>query len=598
MAQPVIDAPDAIVELDGPVVEAVAAGRFMVARVSTSGAGVSTSSGGDCRSLTSVTGASRGVSTCFRASLFAAGLDTLVVLNATTGDAHRFKLSTGELRLASQLESDECRVLALLMGSHATGPLWMIREGQDLKQFDPQTFWPLPTSRQDGKRSTVLKGTTRMRFRVSGDGQTVAVWQPELAHGGFEQLVNSGGQIKVAHDIHSYGPVMPDFHGAFLLTQQKVLDASREPIETAPFQAVKDFAFLPAVTGPFCLRIPRACPLGTRRFKDAQDRGKKPATDVDLFVYGCAKPIHQFHGLPVFPIANQMQIAPNDPIEAMPSDRLFMLPEAETLTVIPFLGDDSSQKKNMAASELWLYRFDLDAGLRAAAVDRPIVYSQPSQLQVKPGEEFRYDVRAFRPGDAPIQYQLKTGPGGMKVDAQGRLSWHVADDTEPGRFPVAINARSVTGETRHKFVLELPVPESDIPRQRVMAPLADAEDARRTPPTPLAEPLIVDLPFSFTEAHYSGDYLVLRVLGTNQLAQFDLQRRVLTRFWEFGEREVVFAAGGGKLVLLYPDQMQLERWDLATHRCELSRQFPGTTAPNASSDRRQRQRSHMGGDGK
>ncbi|MFW6169229.1 MAG: hypothetical protein ACODAD_01985 [Planctomycetota bacterium] len=578
---PVTDPPDVIVTLGGKVEEALVAGQRLVARVTDASDNANDHGGGRLAVIDLAGGRiSREIELLPEESHFAAGLDTLITLNPANGDARRFNLSTGEVQWKGQLENHDVRVVDIFLGTHATGPLWMVREGQDLQQFDPRTFWPINLSRTDTTTTTILRGSEFTRGHLSGDGQTLALWQPQFSRRGYHLLRNSAGEIDVFHQRSEHGAVLPNFDGDVVATQKQVFDRVHESLESAPFETIEDFAFIPAVTGPFYLRVPRTCPLSTRRFEDKQDRNKTPATNVGVFLRGCVEPVHEIQGAPVFPVAHGTEVSEHEQIEPMPHNRLFLLPEIETVAAIPVVAQEDETTESSAAGEIWLYRFDIDAGLRAAGVERPLVYSQPNQLQVSPGETFTYQPSVFNPADDPLRYVISSAPAGATIDVSGRISWRVAEDTEPGEFPVRINMSSKAGAAPHEFVLEVPPSTHDIPTNRVMAQVANPSTHDSVLPEPLVEPLTLDLPFSVSEVHNAGEYLVMRVTNGNRLALFDLRRRVLTRLWDLGQQDVVCAAGADKLVKVDADTLQIERWGLESGQLELSRQLPGTTAPD------------------
>lgn len=52
----------------------------------------------------------------------------------------------------------------------------------------------------------------------------------------------------------------------------------------------------------------------------------------------------------------------------------------------------------------------------------PVITSQPNVLAM-PGKPYAYDVKASDPDGDALTYKLLQGPGGMKIDATGRLTW-------------------------------------------------------------------------------------------------------------------------------------------------------------------------------
>jgi predicted Zn finger-like uncharacterized protein len=73
-----------------------------------------------------------------------------------------------------------------------------------------------------------------------------------------------------------------------------------------------------------------------------------------------------------------------------------------------------------------------------------------------------------------------------------------------------------------------------------------------------------------------GRYLILRLAGKKKLAVFDVQQGKVAGELPLAEEPVHFAAGAGRLVVVYPGAKLLQLWSLATLARERSALLPGT----------------------
>src|SRR5205807_4602699 len=103
---------------------------------------------------------------------------------------------------------------------------------------------------------------------------------------------------------------------------------------------------------------------------------------------------------------------------------------------------------------LILQRFDLEDALEKSGVDYLVVTSQPP-VSVKRGGAFEYTVvvKSKRGG---VSYRLDSGPNGMTISKDGKLTWKVPNDWAELETDVIVGVTDSTGqECLHTFTIKI-----------------------------------------------------------------------------------------------------------------------------------------------
>jgi hypothetical protein len=100
-------------------------------------------------------------------------------------------------------------------------------------------------------------------------------------------------------------------------------------------------------------------------------------------------------------------------------------------------------------SKVVLRRLDLVEHLKKSGIDYLFVHHQPAAG--KPGETLRHrlDIRSKSGG---VQVKVLSGPEGLKVSADGEVTWAIPADFAEPEAPVRVSVRDASGqEITHEF---------------------------------------------------------------------------------------------------------------------------------------------------
>ena len=123
--------------------------------------------------------------------------------------------------------------------------------------------------------------------------------------------------------------------------------------------------------------------------------------------------------------------------------RIDLIPEAKLLVTIPSSND-----------RLILRRFDLDALLAKSGRDYLVVTSEPPQA-IALGKTLSYQP-AIKSKKGGVTYKIESGPKGMLVAKDGRLTWDVPADFAEGQIDVILKIADASGqEIFHSFVIKV-----------------------------------------------------------------------------------------------------------------------------------------------
>ena len=118
-----------------------------------------------------------------------------------------------------------------------------------------------------------------------------------------------------------------------------------------------------------------------------------------------------------------------------------LIPRAHLIAVVPASRD-----------KLLLYPFDVEEALEKSGIKYLLITSQPP-ASARRGQELTYQI-AGKAKAGGLTFQLASGPKGMAVTPQGRLTWSVPPDFADKEADVIVTARDADGqEVFHTFTL-------------------------------------------------------------------------------------------------------------------------------------------------
>jgi hypothetical protein len=354
---------------------------------------------------------------------FAAGADKLLV--ALPGDKviERWSLKTFE-REASAAVPVKGGVAALCMGSASHGPLYVgVRtdRGGAAHFLDPDTLKPIDVKVAKGElpgdgayvRASADGTVFAMRNGIGGEPHTVAT------------VVFEGEKSAAVHEAWISGSVLtPSPGGRFVYTSEAVYGNQMGLVH--PKNPPRRFAkpYVAAASGGYYMRLD---------FKQWDQLGGSLA----FFLEGSDRPFARLND--VEGVSNEQIGHGKNRDKLTPDQRVFFIPGAKLVVSIP-----SGERR------LVLRRFDLEKELDKAGIDYLLVTSQPPTKAVR-GEAYRYEmVVKSRKGEGKCK--LDSGPDGMKVTAEGKLTWDVPKNFAEASVVVIVSVTDSSGqETFHTF---------------------------------------------------------------------------------------------------------------------------------------------------
>jgi hypothetical protein len=352
---------------------------------------------------------------------FAAGQEKLVVGLPDKGVLQRWDLKTRERELSVQ--AGVGKIKHVVMGHASAGPVLVHMINTSGTHAVKTEFLDLKTF-----RSLEMQGTNEVRggdveaegyVRASADGLTFAFWRINVSPAGISTLVIRGNQLRRSYMHDTSGHLIPSPDGRVIYTGR-----GRYTPECKALDEDTNINFmLPSVHGDYYLHVG----------KDDKDK-----STVSVHRAGDKRPLARpdvFAGLP--------GPTPWGREELGLDHRLFLIPEARVIVTLPNSND-----------EVVLYKFDIDDVIEKSGVDYLFVTSYPPAT-AQPGTEFTYRVTA-RAKKGGVTYKLDDGPPGMKIDADGLVTWTVPAQPEGTEASVIIAVRDGAGqETLHTFTLKL-----------------------------------------------------------------------------------------------------------------------------------------------
>jgi predicted Zn finger-like uncharacterized protein len=363
-------------------------------------------------------------------ALVAAGNEHVFIVAPTANVIQRWNLTTfeKELTVANPLGGTPKQAL---VGHSTDGPLFLAGAGRDgVGLLDGKTLkkLELPAGAGWGRLGWPDGGST---VRVSGDGRVFGHWCPGLSPSGLRSVVIADGSVK-SYDQHTtVGAILPGPDGT-LFTAGGLYTPELKAIGGKGGYQYWHHAPMPAAHGKFYLSIPPDdLPAGL-------PGGRGGGPKVLLKMVGEEKSLVELGNLAGFDIPKDHNQTAARGLQLY--DRVFLIPNAKALVVL-----------NGSADRIHIHRFDLDAMLDKAGIDYLFVTSRPPGAVRGGAFTYKPEVKSKKGG---VTVKLDAGPDGMRVAADGTVTWDVPADFGDASASVILTISDKSGqETFHTFTL-------------------------------------------------------------------------------------------------------------------------------------------------
>lgn len=355
-------------------------------------------------------------------ALVAAGLDKLVVADNHAHEVRVYDLSTAR-PLTQRRFDPSMHFRRVAMGSSSSGPV-VLMDDRGIRFYDLATLADLPL---ETDKSIVHWDD----LSVSADGSTLTGWKLTDPPATSRVRLRNGRGIGITIDKMT-GQVYPNFDGSLLLGSGSVFsDDLRTLGENNDM-----YRFLPCDAAGLYIGLT----------VDFDEAGGVTGSVFD------ATTRKVIAALPSFP---EFQAPSDDPadmeessnpenrlVERIPLNaRVILDPAHDLLATVPLTND-----------RVILRKFRLDEAMAKNGTPGLYVQSTP-QTHFETGSEWNYsmDVRGGKP---PLKYVLQSAPAGMRLSADGKLTWTPPAKLASGELLVsAAIADSQQHHLDHTFLL-------------------------------------------------------------------------------------------------------------------------------------------------
>ena len=356
-------------------------------------------------------------------TLLAASKDKLFVFGVTQGVISRWNLANQqkEITLSSPFAGP---IQSVAVGCATTGPIMVCwSQGTDqvsncrftfldsnsLKEISANWTGTISPHASFSEKKRVRAASNGKYFTVSGSGALMidgTKVTPSLSH------VGGGGDI-------------PSADGKYYTQNGQITNFEKTQLNDVSNNLG---VIIPSVTGNYFLTFPSQNGSGD------QKGGAK------LFMFGDRRPLLSIPEL-------NMELPQNDQryqLAMNPDLRVFFVPDAKVILMLSATNDSIKMR-----------RFDVDQALDESGIDYLIVSSRP-QSTFKLGEDFDYAMQV-KSKMGGLKYKIESGPKGMTISSDGRVSWKVPLDLDESTSNIVITVNDSSGqEVFHTFTLEVP----------------------------------------------------------------------------------------------------------------------------------------------
>jgi hypothetical protein len=510
--------------------------------------------------------------------LLTAGMSKMLVYLPGARILQRYNIQTGE-REASKV-FNVANIKAISMGSASAGPIVIATtEGGRLYDVDTLNEIELPQDEMPPDRIGGFPeqlGPKRLPF------QAEKIWASAngrmfVGHGGFDGtgILFEGNQLKTirAHgESWMYAQPSPDakyvFRGGLgALTAEG--QQTKDVVFSEPGRnAFAGYFFLPAADGPFYFHIHFA--NGSRGYEPRFQ--KDPERGVTVYMYGLDSPIARVIDIKDMP---DFRALTHDGLPT--NEMLHLIPRAKLLITV-----------NPARDKLTLSPLDLDQAMDEAGIDFLLVTSSPPGTFC-PGHEFKYPIRTRSKAGRP-KYTLESGPEGMKVAADGTVTWKVPADFAEKDLNIIVGIRDSAGkEAFHNFRLlksdkpeeviadpepepvkapPMPDPKVEGPRSKYRLPLLPQAIEIEPPEIVSRTEVPIAHKYDTVVAGGGGRFIVLHAKAARKAIVFDVSTAKIARTIDLGDDKTAIAAGMSQLLVYRSMTNEIEKFNLLTGASE------------------------------
>lgn len=375
--------------------------------------------------------------------LFAAGMTKLMVYAPAANILQRWDLLTHEREKVGKLSFPAGRISAFCMGSASAGPLLACAVGDfgrgGTQLFDINSFEALPIGEEGTHPGGTLSGGP---YWASADGRT-------LGHSGSLGMPNGvaavsiqSGRAKGFYEHWGSWFVQPGPDGKYIYAggcgvfTDRVKPTTDAVFSPAHGQGNCEHMYLPAHHGPYYVHLHLKTgllgPHGLPHNKEDPNHG------LTVYMLGLRQPLAQLRdgGLVTYDTMNALQ---GIGIERS----VHLIPRAKLLVILPGSRD-----------KLLLHPMDLEKALEDSGAHYLLVTSQPP-AEATAGERLTYEMAAKSKAGG-VTFKLESGPPGMTVTPDGKLTWTVPADLKEKQVDVIVSLRDKDGQERfHTFTLTI-----------------------------------------------------------------------------------------------------------------------------------------------
>jgi len=429
--------------------------------------------------------------------------------------------------------------------------------------------------------------TERPHLRASAGGGLFGIWQSHGTPSWFFTLAVQGQAIGKSAAQQHFGYVVPgpDGHTVFTCAGGR-LDAQgwflgrAEPLG---FQQWPELT-LPSADPSYYLSIG-----GLPSITANNTFGKSHAVvTVSVHAAGDGARLLTVHGLDEMAGADRSESFLKDDFTV--DKRFYFVPAAGLLITIPPEND-----------RLVVRRLNLEEAIDGSG-GNPLIVTSPPSLLATAGQALEHQVVA-RSKKGGITFTLTNGPNGLKLAPDGKLTWTVPQRLKDDEVMAVVTASDASGQEIFQSIRihvkgagavtprpapppvpvfgQPPIDDGLLAMGATLnvdgAPRGTAKDiqpSRITIPAARLTPQATDAPLVRPLDGRIGDiaiggggrYLLLALKEARKLAVFDVNAADVVKTIPLPSPNALIAAGAKSLLIAFPEEKLIQRWDLATLR--------------------------------
>ncbi len=354
-------------------------------------------------------------------TLMAATRDKLLVVNVSQGVITRWNLASlkKEITVNSPFSGP---IQSIAAGCAADGPA-MVAWSQGTEQLDSVTLTFLDVGTLKEIQAVWPKGRPHASFRdyaqlrAASDGRYFTV----AASSSSGAIMIDGTKITSALSFQG-GMMLPSADGRYYASNGQIVN-----FEKSATSSDKNSLGLviPSVTGNYYLSFP-----GANGYESTKNGAK-------VYMFGDQRPLVN---LPDLNLEGRDRMQPNQNVQQA---NIFFIPDAKVIV-----------KSSLTGESLEMTRFDVEDALEKSGVDYLVVFSRP-QSTVQVGDNFEYAMHV-KSKSGGVKFKLESGPTGMEVSPEGKVSWKVTADADIVNNTIISVSDSSGQEVFHTFAIEVP----------------------------------------------------------------------------------------------------------------------------------------------